>query len=547
MLSLATALGAFLALVWRFDFLVDDAFIAFRYAAHWATGEGLRYHLGTDTPVEGFSNPLWVALLALGKCLGLAPELCSRLISVTCSTICIVLLHSVLEKTLRLGATAVFLGTLFLALFPPFAVWATGGLETGAFSLVLFASWRQLRFGGTETRAARVLGVLLPLLLVGLRVEGVLWATFLALLVRPANATHEKVADPVPALRRTFLVTTLLGFALLTLLRLWWFGDAIPNTVHAKSGFSMDVLLRGYRTLTSFGLVHLSVPLLFLFLPAILRGSRGSTARSAGLIALGLAAWNVLVGGDWMPFFRFLAPAAPFLALLFAIALEPRTQGQAGMAARLRPWVLGLSACALSIAPSFDLHPVPRPLRESMDFRSFRTGYQSEWERWQTGVRNVENFERIGRGIAQVGRSDATLVTGAIGALGYYSDANILDRNGLVDRRIARGPVTAARSAGHDKRVPRAWFIADRPTWYEVLFVDHQITGGRIEAFHRATAVLHGLVFADAAEATLLDCTQVVAFPLRGEGPIPDGSSLILLQHTNDPQVARDFWQSFGP
>jgi hypothetical protein len=532
-------LAVFLGLIWRFNFLVDDAFIAFRYAVHWATGEGLRYHLDNPRPVEGFSDPLWIAALALGKLLGCAPEIASRALSIACALGSLVLLWHTLRRDLNLGGGALFLGTLCLATFTPAAVWATGGLETAAFSLTLFASWRLLALPSTR---AGLLAVLLPALLVGLRVEGLAWALGLFLVTIRANPAGDA---PPARRRRTFLWVAIASGVLLTAARLHWFGEALPNTVHAKSGFNLEVLQRGLRTLASFGLVHLSVPLILLLMPLTWRGPGASQARSAGLLLGGLAAWTVFVGGDWMPFFRFLAPAGPFLALILALALA--SPAVPGSSARFGSWPLGLFACGLSLAPAFGLHPIPLELREAMNFRTFRTGYQSELERWQTGQRNVENFTRIGRGLAQLERGDATLVAGAIGALGYYSGARILDRNGLVERRVAHGQVTDTRSAGHDKRVPRSFFIADEPTWYEVLFVDHEITGGRFDAFRRATAVLHGRVFADGNEAALLDCTQAVAYPLPAEGQSTAGSSLILLQHTDDKQVARDFWRGFGP
>ena len=44
----AIALVPFLALVWRFDFVCDDAYISYRYAFNLALGEGLR--LGEEPP-----------------------------------------------------------------------------------------------------------------------------------------------------------------------------------------------------------------------------------------------------------------------------------------------------------------------------------------------------------------------------------------------------------------------------------------------------------------------------------------------------------------
>ena len=45
----------------------DDAYISFRYVARWVGGEGLTFNPGER--VEGFSNPLWVGVLALAKLL----------------------------------------------------------------------------------------------------------------------------------------------------------------------------------------------------------------------------------------------------------------------------------------------------------------------------------------------------------------------------------------------------------------------------------------------------------------------------------------------
>src|SRR5688572_25266220 len=60
--SLATTflLGAH---AWAYRFLTDDAFISFRYARNLARGAGLVFNPG-EAPVEGYTNFLWVLLLA---------------------------------------------------------------------------------------------------------------------------------------------------------------------------------------------------------------------------------------------------------------------------------------------------------------------------------------------------------------------------------------------------------------------------------------------------------------------------------------------------
>lgn len=50
-------------------FIVDDAFITFRYVKNWTHGYGLVYNIGER--VEGYSNFLWILLLAPFASLGI--------------------------------------------------------------------------------------------------------------------------------------------------------------------------------------------------------------------------------------------------------------------------------------------------------------------------------------------------------------------------------------------------------------------------------------------------------------------------------------------
>ncbi len=61
------------------SFPFDDGYISFAYAARLATGHGLRLTVGS-TPVEAFSDPLWVFLMALGKAVGVPIPTWSRVI-----------------------------------------------------------------------------------------------------------------------------------------------------------------------------------------------------------------------------------------------------------------------------------------------------------------------------------------------------------------------------------------------------------------------------------------------------------------------------------
>ena len=81
LLPFLVALAPLAWLIWRFDFLVDDAFISFRYARNLALGHGLVFNVGESPPVEGYTNFLWVLMLAAVETLGWDPALWSRALS----------------------------------------------------------------------------------------------------------------------------------------------------------------------------------------------------------------------------------------------------------------------------------------------------------------------------------------------------------------------------------------------------------------------------------------------------------------------------------
>ena len=65
-------LVVFAANVQRSSFITDDAFISFRYSKHLVEGLGLVYNPGER--VEGYTNFLWVLLIAAGMSCGFPPE-----------------------------------------------------------------------------------------------------------------------------------------------------------------------------------------------------------------------------------------------------------------------------------------------------------------------------------------------------------------------------------------------------------------------------------------------------------------------------------------
>ncbi|MGB5138377.1 MAG: hypothetical protein WBP29_07570, partial [Candidatus Zixiibacteriota bacterium] len=62
---MAAAIAVFVFTCFHFELTQDDAYISFRYAENLINGDGLVFNIGER--VEGYTNFLWVILLALAK------------------------------------------------------------------------------------------------------------------------------------------------------------------------------------------------------------------------------------------------------------------------------------------------------------------------------------------------------------------------------------------------------------------------------------------------------------------------------------------------
>ena len=540
--GLAVALGLagtlYVLLALRASFLIDDAFISFRYARNWANGLGLVFNPGEAHPVEGYSNFLWVCALALLAKAQLALPLVARVISVAAGLATLLLVARTLRRDAGLSAATTVAGAVALATLPPFFVWSTGGLETACFTALLFWAFARLVRPRAEplARLAPLATGAIGLALALTRAEGVLWVGGLALTALVARAAEPRGRADAVRHVRGFLLVAFVGFGAFLAWRRATYGEWVPNTVHAKAGLSPEVAARGARTVASWMLAFVW-PLLALVAVPFAR-ARG-TALAAASMVLGGVAYNVLVGGDWMPMFRFLAPVSPFAAVCFAASLERLATGPR------------IAVCALSVAvallPAWGASLVPRPALESLAFRTFRGKHQSEWERLQKARENADGYAALGRALRQIARPGDTMVCGPIGSIGFYSDLTLLDRNGLVNREIARREVDSlGAAAGHDKRVPRSWFLDDDPTFFEAAIVKARVPSDLKKPRFRSAALQFGkAIFAEPGEGPLAARSVVAARPLLAAEGLEPGWTLLVLEPA-DPQTARAFWAAVG-
>jgi hypothetical protein len=425
-------LGIFLLHVWYLRTITEDAFISFRYARNFANGYGLLWNPGW-VPVEGYTNFLWVMLLAAMMKLRLPLETASQYAGVIFSLATLLPVYRASEQK--------WLPVLLLALCGPFAAWATSGLETSLFTFLIFSAFLlHLR----ERKSASFPFSSFFFFLAALtRPEGLLVVliTLMHLIYSNLKEGKSLLANRLPEMILGFVIP----FSIYYLWRYHYYGFLLPNTFYAKVGSTAWQVVRGLKYSGEFyGL--LLFPLLAFVRPFVGRTSF-PTRYSLWLICI-YTAYIIAVGGDYMALFRFFVPLCPFLVLVAAETLQLLKARVQKPEYRRAIVALLCFVCLLPSLPLENLRPyVPRP------YYYWAARYDAHprllFERWQ-----VNRLVAIGKWLKTKLPAGATLAYGGIGAIGWYADdVNIYDMSGLNDIHIAHKQMRNMGKgiAGHEK------------------------------------------------------------------------------------------------
>ncbi|MDI5978502.1 hypothetical protein [Amycolatopsis magusensis] len=409
-----------------FATVAEDAFISFRYSQNIAEGHGPVFNAGER--VEGYSNFLWVVLVAIPKTLfGFDIVHTASVLGVLCALGCVLAAYStvnrIVTETPGLGVAAAILtaGATGLAAYGP------SGLETPLFLLLALIMCHALAAG-----RAVVAGVVVALATMT-RPDGVVLAVVAGLWLVHA-AARKRINWWGPA---GFTLGALVLVVPWTAWRLTYYGHLVPNAVAAKLGGSLDWQLgQGWHYLSSFALVHQGFLLIAVAaVTALLRRRREMTdderrARSSVWLVFALAVTYLLfmtyAGGDWMPAWRLLAPV-PVLFAVGAVAAygvvtgvvpSPRARTQP-VGGKLVPAV-ALGLCLLSFLVSA-MSPAALPLMH-------------DWRH------KIAQMEEIGSWLGDRLPPGTVISTYANGALSYRAgtDLVVVDVLGLTDEHIAR-------------------------------------------------------------------------------------------------------------
>ncbi len=439
-IALALVIGVAQAI--RLFWTSDDAYISFRYAENLIHGHGLVFNAGER--VEGYSNFLWTVWCAVGMKLGAGPETWTGVWGIACYAASIALLGWLAARRAGPGARFVPLAALLAAFHRDWSIFATGGLETSMFTMLLLVSYALL--AGPPPGAARLAAAGAAMGLVALsRPDGILFAGLagLFLLVEQRGLRHGVL---VYAVALAALVVPYAAW------KLSFYGDLRPNTYYAKSAAHAWYRQGAHYVFLYFRKYAVLLLAMPLATPALRAagpdpaGRRRSVALAA-LFALGGTFYVMHVGGDFM-FARFLIPVAPF----YLILIEEGWSRIAGG----RPRLHLAGALAMLVATA----ALPYPFRG---------------EGWIHGIVNEHEFytperrdlaERQGETLrrATEGLPVRMAFAGSQAALAFHSKVPLAIEAaaGLTDSFIAHQPLAERGRVGHEKPAPMDYVISRR-------------------------------------------------------------------------------------
>ncbi len=457
-------LGSHLALRTTEFFPVDDAYISFRYAENLARGEGLVFNAGER--VEGYSNFLFVALLAAGSKLGITPPLAARLINIaSVAFLAYILTFGAYaggrDGPRRVHAGLGWLAGLVLVLSPHTSLNVLSGLEAPATAALLAAGVVFLSRDRPKPAAFSFLLVALS------RPEGIV----LALLAAGWDVWRGKEQARVRL--RNWLLLLAVPYAVFFTWRVVYYGSPLPNSVQAKSGSAAGMHLE--RSLSYMGkAAEVYWPLMLLAVVGLVVGRRWM-ARAAWVALLGVMGLCLLTGsGDpYRTLIRYLYPGLPLLLMVASVSAQAwlhrasahgrRSSGVApearleSVTPRGRPGaVLAVAGVTLLLAAQLAVlvYSSSFELLRTETFRAFRR--VGVGEKIASGAAQIFAQDRaphtserlkvaigqhdLARWLLDHAASDAVLVSSQVGIAPYYTGLKVVDTFGLVTRHIAELP-----------------------------------------------------------------------------------------------------------
>ncbi len=413
--------------------LIDDSAITFAYSRNLADGFGPVLQPGA-APVEGYSNPTWMVLIALGKLIGLFDHgtlfgvndqiLFPKALALLCCAAVLVLFYFGAKVLSRRPALITFAAGATLAAIPSFVIWCFSGLENSFYALTVAALAvlivRAVHSGRLLDTQVAVGAGLISVLAALTRPDGVIYAGAYPIAVL-LFLKRELLGRSVRA-----VVLSVAGFAVpygaYLVFRWFEFGRLVPNTAVAKGqeAPTIEDLARPGDIVSYVGWLVVAVAVACLVV-LMVRPSRLRTGLIALMAPFGLTVVAYIVlEYDWMGQLRFATPVWTLGAFGAAIVVV-----EALAAVRLRGRIALASLLVVALISS-----VSGLYDQGTSYRAnVKTAFCIVAERDARTINGLADILKLPDS-AQVGLID-------LGGTSLGSRLRVLDLAGLGDKQVA--------------------------------------------------------------------------------------------------------------
>jgi hypothetical protein len=371
---------------------------------------------------------------------------------------------------------------LALSLNFDFAVWATSGLETSFFTLLLSLTFYLFFYTNISSERKLIFTGLLLALSCMTRPDAVIFFVYAnALLIFSViinKSAFKKLLKEFLYLNSAFLI----AFVPYLIWKFSYYGDIFPNTYYAKSAgdsyleqgfYYIWLFLNSYKsTLISLAGAAVIIKLLI----NRKKQNLAEALRENGYLipmfaALGASIIYLLffvarVGGDFM-FARFIIPVLPFLYFTIEVSagyfLKNTRKYLVIVFALILVIIIYEKNLRDDLFQSNENGKITRKnSTETSGITDERFYYLSYWEQFPRSKNLAEALITTGKSLNPYFKDlDITVVIGgARNYIGYFAEfSNIIIDNGLTDKYIARLPLTERSRIGHEKYAPLDYLL----------------------------------------------------------------------------------------
>lgn len=419
-------------------FFADDSLITIRYAQRLIDGHGLTWTDGIR--VEGYSNLLWVLILAFFGKLGANMILVARLLGVLFTVTNIYMLIQYAKSRYKDAPLLLSIVLFFFSVSSGVAVWAIGGLENSLVSmLALHSIIRYLDYKKCgEIRYLWLSSITLGLLCIT-RPDGVLLSVMIGFYHLISNKSE--LRNAFISLSKLAIIPIILYSGQL-IFRITYYGELVPNTALVKVSPSF------YHAWTGmfYNLRFLKSNFSMFILAASCLSYLVYKKKSKGILyVLLLSIWFIyimIIGGDFFFAFRHHL----FTIIVFMLVI---IDGLGTYLSKNKLSINQKKLAVLLLSPLLVFY-VYQQITDDNNTRS----RQSLW---------VFNLETLGEKLKLVFEKEQPLIAiDPAGSLPYFTMFPALDMLGLNDYHIPRNkPKKAGRGfIGHELGDPE--YVMDR-------------------------------------------------------------------------------------